>query len=193
MLLLDGRGSALRALFSSPGCKESNVVVPTSVLSSTKPILTGADYNADNNGDGVRDQKLTVAVEPATIAASGIYTEDPALGAVTATIEFCVRFSLLTGAGATEVNFLETLVTLFVVGLTDGFAIGDVDVAPKIKLKNTANQVRLLDGYQCDTSNDALTGADLTDTRNQGSIIRVCVKPDTEAFAAGIKIRCDCS
>jgi hypothetical protein len=175
-------------LYSSPGCKETGVVVPASVLSSTKPVLTGADYNADNNGDGVRDQKLTVAVEPATIVASGIYTEDPALGAVTATIEFCVRFSLLTGAGATEVNFLETLVTLFV-DLSDGFAIGDVDVAPKIKLTNTANQVYLLDGYQCDAANDELTGTDLSDTRNQGSIIRVCVKPDTEAFAAGIKMR----
>ena len=41
-------------------------------------------------------------------AASGVYAEDPALGAVTAMIEFCVRFSLLTGAGATEVNYRDS-------------------------------------------------------------------------------------
>jgi hypothetical protein len=182
-------GNTLHALWTSPGCQESGAVVPASVLTSTRPVLTGAAYNSANNGDGVRDQSLTVNVVAANIAASDIYAEDTTVGSVTAAIDFCVRFSLLTaGAGAVEVNFLETLVTLFV-DLSDGFSIGDVNVAPKIKITNTANQVYLLDGYQCDAANDALTGTDLTDTRNQGSVIRVCVKPDADAVTAGIKMR----
>jgi hypothetical protein len=179
----------LHALWTSPGCQETGAEVPASVLASNRPDLTGALYNADNNGDGVRDQTLTVNVNPANIAASDIYVEDATVGSVTASIDFCVRFSLLTaGTGPVEVNFLETLVTLYV-DLSDGFSIGDVNVAPKVKLINTANQVYLLDGYQCDDANDALTGTDLTGTRNQGSVVRVCVKPDVDAVAAGITMR----
>ena len=169
------------------GCKEAGTVVLPSVLTSSRIPLTGAAYNAGNNGNGVRDQKLTVGVVAAAIAASDIYVEDTTVGDVTATIDFCVRFSLLT-TGATEVNFLETLVTLFV-DLSDGFSIGNVTVAPKLKLENTANQVYLLDGYQCDAANAALTGHDVTHARKQGAVIRVCVKPDAEAVAAGIKMR----
>jgi hypothetical protein len=179
------------ALYTSPGCKETGASVSASDLTSTKPVLTGQAYNAANNGDGVRDQKLTVGVVADNIAAaSGIYAEDNTTGVVTATIDFCVRFSLQTTSGddAVEVNFLETLVTLFV-DLSDGFTIGDVIVAPKDKLLNTANQVYLLEGYQCNSGNVALTGGDLTGTRNQGSVIRVCVKPDSDAFLAGIKMR----
>jgi hypothetical protein len=63
-------------------------------------------------------------------------------------------------------------------------------VEPKIRVTNTANQVYLLDGYQCaDGSTVALTPAELAATRNQGSVIRVCVKPDAEATADGIKMR----
>ena len=182
-------GNTLHALWTSPGCQEDGTLVPPSVLTSTRPVLTGAAYNAENNGDGVRDQSLTVNVVPANIAASAIYEEDTTVGSVTAAINFCVRFSLLTpGAEAVEVNFLETLVTLFV-DLSDGFSIGDVDVAPKNKITNTANQVYLLEGYQCDANDAALAGTDLTATRNQGSVIRVCVRPDGDAIAAGITMR----
>jgi hypothetical protein len=179
----------LHALFTSPGCQENGTAVPDTVLASTRPALTGAAYNANNDGLGIRDQTLTVNVNPANIAASDIYVEDATVGSVTASIDFCVRFSLQTaGDGAVEVNFLETLVTLYV-DLSDGFSIGDVNVEPKVKLINTANQVYLLDGFQCDDANDPLTGTDLTGTRNQGSVVRVCVKPDVDAVAAGITMR----
>ena len=182
-------GHTSHAIYTSPGCQETGDVVPASVLTSTIPALTEAAYNAENNGDGVRNQSLTVNVVAANIATSDIYEEDTTVGSVTAAINFCVRFSLLTtGPGAVEVNFLETLVTLFV-DLSDGFSIEDVDVAPKIKITNTANQVYLLEGYQCNAANAALTGTDLTDTKIQGSVIRVCVKPDAKAVAAGMKMR----
>jgi hypothetical protein len=104
-------------LWTSPGCQERPGTVPPSILTSTKDPLVGA-FNANNNGDGVHDQTLTVGVVPATIDGSALYAEDATAGAVTATINFCVRFSLLTD-WAIEVNFLETFVTLFV-GLSDG-------------------------------------------------------------------------
>jgi hypothetical protein len=176
-------------LYTSPGCKEDGDEVPPGLLTSTKPILTGVDYNADNNGDGVREQKLTVAVVPATIAGSVIYDEDQTVGAVTATIDFCVRFSLQqsdgTQTGLTEVNFLETLVTLDV-DLSDGFEIGAVNVEPKVRIENTANQVYLLEGYQCDDNNVRIASPA---ARNQGSVIRVCVTPDGDAVDAGIFMR----
>jgi hypothetical protein len=174
------------ALYTSPGCKEEGEAVPDTFLNASIPILTGEVYNASNSGDGVRAQNLRVTVLPELISTSDIYNETTAEdGNITAQIEFCVRFSLQT-AGAVEVNFLETLVTLFV-ELSDGFEIGQVNVAPKIQLLNTANQVYLLDGYQCDGDNGAINGTALV--RNQGSVIRVCVKPDSEAVTAGIKMR----
>jgi hypothetical protein len=179
------------ALYTSPGCQLNGTQVPAAVLSFVRPGLTGAVHNPTGAGDGVRDQSLTVTVVPATIANSAIYTEDTAVGAVAATIEFCVRFSLMTDGDGDpiEVNFLETLVTLFV-DLSDGFDIGDVSVAPKNKITNTANQVYLLEGYQCAVgSTVALSVDDAALTRNQGSVIRVCVTPDSEARTAGIKMR----
>ena len=177
----------LHTLWTSPGCQESGVPVPASVLTSNRPVLTGAAYNPINNGHGVRDQSLTVNVNSDTIAASDIYAQDTTVGSVTGTIDFCVRFSLVT-AGAAEINFVETLVTL-IVDSSDDFAIGDVIVTPVSKIENTSNQEYLVDGYQCNAANDALTGTDLTDTKIQGSVIRVCVKPDAKAVAAGMKMR----
>jgi hypothetical protein len=179
--------NTLHALWTSPGCQENGTAVPDTVLASTRPDLTGDIHDPVNNGLGVRDQTLTVNVNPDTIATSDIYAENAAVGAVTAEINFCVRFSLLT-ASAVEVNFLETLVTLYV-DLSGTFEIGEVNVEPKIKITNTANQVYLLDGYQCNDVNAELTGTDLTATRNQGSVIRVCVRPDADAIAAGITMR----
>jgi hypothetical protein len=179
------------AVYTSPGCKEDGALVDASYLTSSKTDLTGEIYNADNNGDGVRDQQVTVGVVPANIAAAtGVYLEDTTTGNVTATVEFCVRYNLKTiaDAGAVEVNFLETLVTLFV-DLSDGFSIGEVSVKPKDKLENTANQVYLLEGYQCNSGNVQLTTEETSASRNQGSVIRVCVKPDNDAFTAGIRMR----
>ena len=169
------------------GCKEAGTAVPVTVLTSSKTELTGA-YDADNNGNGVRDQKLTVGVNADTIAASDIYVEDPTVGSVTATIDFCVRYTLLLTDGISKVNFRETLVTLFV-DLSNGFAIRDVNVVPADKLESSANQVYFLEGYQCDLANVALNETVRAATRGQGSVIRVCVEPDAEASAAGIKMR----
>jgi hypothetical protein len=171
-------------------CQEGGISVSNTVLSSSKELLTGDAYVA-GGGLGERILAIDVDLEAATITTDqNIYSEDTTPGSVTAQIDFCVRFSLQTDTSPNEieVNFLETLVTLYV-DLSDGFEIGEVSVAPKIKVINTANQVYLIDGYQCDAFGVELDAAALAATRNQGSVIKVCVEPDQEARESGIYMR----
>jgi hypothetical protein len=168
-------------------CQEGGKSVDNSVLQSSKEALTGTD------GDGTGERMLAIDVElqAATITTDpNIYSEDTTPGSVTAQIDFCVRFSLQTDTNPNEieVNFLETLVTLYV-DLSDGFSIGEVSVAPKIKVINTANQVYLIEGFQCDAGGVELDAEALAATRNQGSVIKVCVQPDEEARDSGIFMR----
>jgi hypothetical protein len=100
-----------------------------------------------------------------------------------------MRFGLVTNtATPIEVNFLETIVTL-TIDLTDGFTIDTVTVQPKDVAIKTASQAYQVEGYQCDAVNEPLSEAELTATRNQGSIIRVCVRPDQTARDDGIFMR----
>ena len=88
-----------------------------------------------------------------------------------------------------EVNFLETLLTLFV-DLTGGFKIGAIEVEPKDRLTRTANQAYEVSGYECSAgSTDPLNTEDRTRRRNQGEIIYVCVTPEAEAKTDGIFMR----
>jgi hypothetical protein len=80
---------------------------------------------------------------------------------------------------------LETLVTL-TVDLTDGFEIGSIAVEPKDKLVRTANQVYQVVGFRCGANNVLISD---TIPINQGTVVRVCVTPDAEATADGIKMR----
>jgi hypothetical protein len=45
-----------------------------------------------------------------------------------------------------------------------------------------------IEAYQCNADNDQLDAVGLAATRNRGSLIRVCVKPDAEAVTAGMKM-----
>ncbi len=134
-----------------------------------------------------RDVSVNITLDSASISDNTlIYSEDTLGSQVTAEIRFCVRFGLFTlGPTSLEVNFLETLITLNV-DLTDGFEIGSIAVEPKDKLVRTANQVYQVVGFRCDANDDLIS--DLTPI-NQGSVVRVCVTPDAEATADGIKMR----
>jgi hypothetical protein len=115
-----------------------------------------------------------------------LYSEDTAGSQVSAEIRFCVRFGLHTkSATSVEVNFLETLVTLNV-DLTDGFEIGSIAVEPRDRLVRTANQVYLVKAFLCDADNKLKPAGDPI---NQGTVVRVCVTPDDDAVADGIKMR----
>ena len=118
-----------------------------------------------------------------------IYEETVVNGQQFAEVKFCVRLNLNTGGDSSiEVNFHETLITLNV-DLTDGFAIDDVSVTPREKLVKTANQAYKVEGYQCDRNYVELNEAGKAVTRNQGAIIRVCVRPTLEGRQDGIYMR----
>jgi hypothetical protein len=92
-----------------------------------------------------------------------------------------MRIGLYTNsAERIEVNFLETIVTLNV-DLTDGFSIDTISVANKDVLVRTANQAYQVEGYLCDYNNVELSDVKKASVKNQGSILRVCVRPDAEA------------
>jgi hypothetical protein len=109
-------------------------------------------------------------------------------------IAFCLRYGLYTGGGGGyEVNFLETLVELRVT-LKGNFTVTDIVVAPKDKLKRTANIDYGLKAFQC-TGKDA-NGAGIEKvfveglgTFNQGDVITVCVEPDDVAQADSVYMK----
>jgi hypothetical protein len=173
------------------GCKEDGTEVVASAVSGITAITANtAGLNAAS-GDGLsmdRTVFVNITLDPEAIAQTDLYSEDTSGSQVTAEIRFCVRVGLLTkGATPVEVNFLETLVTLNV-DLTDGFEIGSITVEPRDKLVRTANQVYLVIGYLC-LPGPSFEAANLATAINQGTVVRVCVKPDAEAEADGIKMR----
>jgi hypothetical protein len=168
-------------------CQEGGVSVPDTVLTGEISPITGTA----GDGSGLRTVNVGVSVQPEQIsAATSIYAESTnANGELSAVVTFCVRFALSTsGASPIEVNFLETIVILNV-KLTDGFEIDAISVAPRDKLIRTANQVYLLEAFQCDTNMVELSTQQKQVVRNQGAIIRVCVRPDALARPDGIKMR----
>jgi hypothetical protein len=119
-------------------------------------------YEPDPNttGDGVRDMRLFLSIQANGITKSPIYSETTTNdGEVKATIAFCVRFSSYNEdpdeTGAVEVNFRETLITLFV-DLTDGFQVGEIFVQDKLKGQATASIACEVVGYECDLENQEL-------------------------------------
>jgi len=114
----------------------------------------------------------------------------------TSSIKFCVRFGLCTGDcdkpdESYEVNFLESLVEL-IVDLRGEFTVEDISVAPKKKLKRTANQEYGLEAFQC-KGKDIDGGKrytnvepDVPPTFNQGDVITICVQPDSTALGDNI-------
>jgi hypothetical protein len=172
------------------GCKEDGVEILANTTSGIASIVPDLDQLTSAAGTGHfmdREAVVNITIDPEAIAQNDIlYTEDTSGFQVTAEIRFCVRFGLhTTSATSVEVNFLETLVTLNV-DLTDGFEIGSISVEPRDRLVRTANQVYLVVGYRCDANNNAVGN---TDPINQGTVVKVCVEPDSEAIADGIKMR----
>ena len=167
-------------------CQEGGVTVPDTTLDGTIDTIT----DPAGTGSGFRTIGVAITVNPEEISTNtNIYVESETNGQLSAVVTFCVRFALKTaGASPIEVNFLETIVILNV-KLTDGFEIDNISVAPRDKLIRTANQVYKLEAFQCDPNKVELSTQQKQVVRNQGAIIRVCVRPDAEARPDGIKMR----
>ena len=177
--------SMMQAELYDVGCKEGGVIVPSSDMSYA--LIT--DDTPPGVGDFERDASIQIDINSANIANSITYSEEVVDGNQKATVQFCMRMGLFTNSDPPiEVNFLETLVTLFV-DLTDGFSIDTINVTPKDKLVRTANQAYEVEGYLCDRNNIELSDSDKVAVRNQGSILRVCVRPDEEARSDQVYMR----
>ena len=169
--------SMMQAELYDVGCKEGGVVVPSSELSWT----LNQDDTEPGVGDLERDASIRIDINSATITDSVTYSDEVVDGIQKATVQFCMRMGLFTNSDPPiEVNFLETIVTLFI-DLTDGFSIDTINVAQKDKLIRTANQAYEVEGYLCDSDDIELSDSDKVAVRNQGSVLRVCVRPDEEA------------
>lgn len=117
-------------------------------------------YDPDSNGEGVRDMRLFLALQPTTENAPIFYYEDA--DGLKAKIEFCIRFSLFNGEAEAEnspdvleVNFQETIIT-FTANMTDGFEIQEVFVEPANRIKKEASIECKIEAYECDRDNIAL-------------------------------------
>jgi hypothetical protein len=166
-------------------CMKGGVSVPDTVLSAN---IT-QDGTPLGDGNLFRDFDMQVGVNPQNISQAEIYTEQTIEGEMTASVVFCVRFSLYTYSDTPlEVNFRETIVNL-TIDFTDGFSIGEIDVNAKGRDIKTANQAYEVDAFQCNAINGALSSQQLSASRIQGSIVRVCVQPDIVAIVQGISMR----
>jgi hypothetical protein len=168
-------------------CQEGgNLVAVGGALNSRISPIVGDQLD----GSGTRSVSIGVAVQPEGISFEpNVYEESDVNGQRAAVITVCIRLSLNTpGKASIEVNFLETIVIL-IAQLTDGFQIEKILVSPKNKLVRTANQAYLLEAFQCDEAFVELSATEKAVARDQGTIIRICVRPNADARPDGVKMR----
>jgi hypothetical protein len=140
-----------------------------------------------------KEETVSVVLDTLLVSADAAVFTDNNDG--TNLIAFCMRYGLYTSGDSSgyEVNFLETLVELRV-DLRGDFTVTDIVVAPKDKLKRTANIDYGLMAFQC-TGKDA-NGAGIEKvfveglgTFNQGDVITICVEPDLIAKNDGVYMK----
>lgn len=141
-----------------------------------------------------KQEAVTITLDTAGIQLDSSVFSAPESGG-SARVAFCVRYGLYTDtpgqANSYEVNFLESLV-IFDIDLTAGFTVDGISVAPKDKLKRTANQSYGLEAFQCSGKPDAVSPAvPLVQTVpfNQGDVITICVQPDETARGDNIYMK----
>jgi len=195
-------GQAKYTLWTSPDCQSDNGKSLQAASFFTHSVTGNADLLAgaskDSGAFSGRSAKVNVninsqAISSQTSVADGIYSEEVVNNQQIATVKVCVRFGLWTTTAMVntpvEVNFIETMLTLFV-DLTDRFQIGAIEIEAKDRLMRTANQAYGVDGYEClATSTTPLTATEIARPRNPGEVFHVCVTPEAEALQDGIFMR----
>ena len=161
----------------------------------TGNVVNDAGYitiglNGDNTplGGGLltRQMTLSTTIEPTTITDSVSYED---LGD-TATIKFCVRFGihdedLSINPSADEINHQITTIQL-IVDLTDDFKIQDQIVEAVETGEETSNDAFFIEGFICES--DGSKPQDILPLA-QGSTVRVCVQPTSQAYDVGFRMR----
>jgi hypothetical protein len=196
-------GQARYTLWTSPDCQSDNGKLLQTSSFFTHSVTGNADLLAgaslDSGAFTGRSAQVNVTINPYSISSQdavtdGVYSEEVVNNQQIATIKVCVRFGLWTTTSMgvntpIEVNFLESMLTLFV-DLTDGFQIGDIEIEAKDRLIRTENQAYGVDGYECSaTSTTPLTASERARPRNPGEVFHVCVTPEATAIRDGILMR----
>ena len=169
------------------GCEEGGYPLSSdliNVIKSTQP-----DFVQNEAGTGNRMIELDLELNGEEIANEPrIFTDVYIDGKAKAIVEFCVRFKLTTPEGGVEVNFLESLVTLYV-DLTDGFSIGNLIVSPKIVAEETANQGYEVDAFFCNSDGSRFSEEEAARPWLPASELRICVVPTQESLDLGVLMR----
>jgi hypothetical protein len=182
-------GQAYYEIYDS-GCNEGGSIVSSGfTLSPLVDVTAGSVTDPALFNIAGKAAQVPIGIDANTIVGNtDVYTETGAGATLGASIVYCVRFGLNTlGETPIEVNFFESIVTL-TVDLSSGFSIVDVNVTPKIQLLNTVAQAYTAEGYMCQPGTD-LPVIDATTPLLQGSMITVCIKPNADGIADGVKMR----
>jgi hypothetical protein len=169
-------------IYDSDACRGTNDTAVGNVITENDYLLPRLrpDLQGVGDGSGQRMMKLSLNMDPETIKDSPIYAD---FGS-TAVVTFCVRFMNYnmdyTSPFANEVNFIETPVYVRI-NLLDGFNVNAQVTSPEAVLAE-AYQDSAVIAYLCDYDSNML---EIGTRKDQGEMVRVCVKPTTEVLEGG--------
>jgi hypothetical protein len=169
------------------GCEEGGYPLSNDIIDVVKSTQPGFVQNTAGTGNRMIELDLKL-VSDEIVKEPRIFKDFLINGKATATVEFCVRFKLTTPGGGVEVNFLESLVILYV-DLTDGFSIDNIIVSPKIIAEKTANQGYEVDAFFCDLEGNPLSEEEANAPRLPATELRICVVPTQKALDEGVFMR----
>jgi hypothetical protein len=146
-------------------------------------LMPEITYDANPNPDGSKNREITIhyTIVPELIQLSDVWLQD---GDDTFFIQFCISFALKLNPFSAPIANIETLVRLQV-DLVGDFG-ESVNVKPNDQTEEEAEQIYYVEGFLCDMDNQQVT---YTVPRNQGSMVRVCVKPMDDALQDGLYMR----
>jgi hypothetical protein len=166
------------------GCEEGGYPLSNDIINVVKSTQPGFVQNAAGTGNRMIELDLKL-VSDEIVKEPRIFTDVVIDGEAKAVVEFCVRFKLTTPGLVAEVNFLESLVTLYV-DLTDGFSIGNLIVSPKIVAVETANQGYEVDVFFCDLDGNPFSEEEASAPRFPGAELKICVVPTQQSLDEGV-------
>jgi hypothetical protein len=169
------------------GCEEGGYPLSNDLINVVKGTDPGFVQNSAGTGDRTIELDLKL-VGDAIANEPRIFNEYDIDGKATAIVEFCVRFKLTTTGGAVEVNFLESLVTLYV-DLTDGFSVDTISIKPKNFVEETANQGYEVECFFCNLDGSPFSEEEAAEPRLPGTELRICVVPTQQSLDEGVLMR----
>jgi len=180
-------------------CKDESKANANAYQGDALELLAGGGRSDSGASNYTKNQQELVEVQltPADLPDEPIFDDS---AADSATVKFCLRYSLCTAncadvatGDAYEVNFLESQITLDV-SLKGTFTVTGISVEPKDKIKRTANQEYKLRAFQCDGKDDTSgKGKEYEEGEEpsfaQGDVITVCVQPEDDALSDNIYMK----